>query len=114
MRRLRVLTWHIHGNYLLYLSQARVDFYLPVLPHKREGYGGRARPFPFGPNVIDVPAAEVKTLELDAVLFQTRTNYETDQFDLLSADQRRLPRVYLEHDPPQGHPTDTRHWVDDP
>ena len=25
-----------------------------------------------------------------------------------------MPRIYLEHDPPQEHPTDTRHWVDDP
>lgn len=33
---------------------------------------------------------------------------------MLSDEQRRLPRVYLEHDPPLGHPTDTRHPVDDP
>ena len=25
-----------------------------------------------------------------------------------------MPRIYLEHDPPQGHPTDTRHGFDDP
>src|SRR5262249_42618471 len=51
---------------------------------------------------------------LDAVLFQTRKNYEEDQYEILSAAQRRLPRIYLEHDPPLEHPTDTRHWVDDP
>ncbi|HEX5421254.1 MAG TPA: glycosyltransferase, partial [Gammaproteobacteria bacterium] len=28
--------------------------------------------------------------------------------------QRRLPRIFLEHDPPREHPTDTRHPVDDP
>jgi glycosyltransferase involved in cell wall biosynthesis len=33
---------------------------------------------------------------------------------MLSDVQMRLPRIYLEHDPPQEHPTDTRHWVDDP
>jgi glycosyltransferase involved in cell wall biosynthesis len=33
---------------------------------------------------------------------------------LLTPEQRRLPRIYLEHDPPRVHPTDTRHPVDDP
>lgn len=32
MRPLRVLTWHIHGSYLYYLSQTPVEFYLPVKP----------------------------------------------------------------------------------
>ena len=36
MRPLRVLTWHVHGNYLLYLSQAHVEFYLPVKPGHEE------------------------------------------------------------------------------
>src|SRR5262245_25326357 len=109
MRPLRVLTWHIHGNYLYYLSQARVEFYLPVEPGGREGYGGRGNTFPFGDNVRDVPAEAVRDLALDCVLFQTRTNYLEDQHRLLSPAQRRLPRVYLEHDPPQLHPVDQRH-----
>lgn len=114
MRPLRVFTWHIHGNYLLYLSQAQVEFYLPVRPSGKEGYGGRGRTFPFGGNVHDVPAESVRDLAFDCVLFQTRKNYEEDQYEILSESQRRLPRIYLEHDPPQGHPTDTRHWFDDP
>jgi hypothetical protein len=114
MRRLRILTWHIHGNYLWYLSQVAHDFYLPVKQERVEGYGGRGRTFPFGPNVHDVPADEVRKLELDCILYQTRTNYERDQFGILSPEQRRLPRIYLEHDPPQGNPTNTLHWVDDP
>ena len=32
MERLRVLTWHVHGSYLLYLVQAPHEFYLPVKP----------------------------------------------------------------------------------
>jgi hypothetical protein len=28
--RPKVLTWHIHGTYLYYLTQANCDFYLPV------------------------------------------------------------------------------------
>lgn len=107
----RVLTWHVHGSYLYYLTQADLDFYLPV----QEGrFLGRTTGYPWGSNVHEVPADEVRGLKLDAVLYQTRQNYLTDQFELLSEAQRRLPRVYLEHDPPQGDPTGTRHVVDDP
>ena len=62
----------------------------------------------------DVPIDHVKDLELDVILFQHRKNYEIDQYEILSERQRRLPKVYLEHDPPQEHPTNTTHWVDDP
>src|SRR3712207_8760394 len=31
-----------------------------------------------------------------------------------SEEQRRLPKLYIEHDPPRQHPTDTQHHVDDP
>lgn len=114
MKRLRILTWNIHGNYLLYLSRAAHEFYLPVKPVKAEGYGGRGKSFPFGENVHDVPAEEVRNMEFDCILFQSRRNYDTDQFELLREDQLRLPRIYLEHNPPQGHPTDTLHCVQDP
>src|SRR5439155_13543320 len=55
-----------------------------------------------------------RDLDLDGVLFQAHRNYLEDQYEILSAEQRRLPRIYLEHDPPREHPTDTRHPVDDP
>src|SRR5215831_9475246 len=113
MARLRVLTWHIHGNYLLYLSQTDVDFYLPVKPGHPVGYGGRGQTFPFDDNVHEVPAEAVRDLELDCILYQTCSNYLVDQYQILTPAQRRLPRIYLEHDPPQEHPTDMRHWVDE-
>jgi len=113
MRPLRVLTWHVHGNYLLYLSQARVEFYLPVAPG-RPGFGGRGHTFPFADHVHDIPAEAVRDLDFDCILFQTRRNYLEDQYEILTEKQRSLPRIYLEHDPPQEHPTDTRHLVDDP
>jgi hypothetical protein len=114
MRRLRVLTWHIHGNYLWYLSQANHEFVLPVKTPPAHAYGGRGKTFPFGANVTEVPAEAVCQERFDCILFQHRQNWETDQHEILTAEQRRLPRIYLEHDPPQEHPTDTRHWVDDP
>ena len=45
-------------------------------------------------------------LDLDCILFQSRRNYLEDQ-EILSPEQRRLPRIYVEHDPPRETPTDT-------
>lgn len=111
---LRILTWHIHGSYLYYLTQVPHQFYLPVKPGKPEGYGGRLPGFDWGENVHDMAADEVRHQPFDCILFQSRKNYLEDQFEILSEAQRQLPRIYLEHDPPQAHPTNTTHIVNDP
>lgn len=113
-RRLRILTWHVHGNYLYYLSQVPHDFYLVAAPDGAAGRVGRVGSLPWGDNVHDAPVAELPSMSFDAVLYQSRSAWDVDREQLLSAAQRRLPAVYLEHDPPQEHPTNTRHWVDDP
>jgi hypothetical protein len=113
-RRLRVLTWHVHGTYLYYLTQADCDFLLPVNAERNAGYGGKLGSNSWGKNVIEIPVEDLKQTDFDLILFQSRQNYLHDQYEVLSAEQRQLPRVYLEHDPPREHPTDTRHIVDDP
>ena len=112
MRRLRVLTWHVHGSYLQYLAHAPHDFYLPVKAGNPEGYRGRGAVY-WPENLIEVEASEVGGLELDCVLHQSRRNWLEDRFDLLSDEQRALPQLFLEHDPPRESPTETRHPVDD-
>jgi hypothetical protein len=114
MRRLKILTWHVHGNYLWYLSHAAHDFYLPVKSDGTPGYGGRGTTFPFGDNVHDIPAEEVPSASFDCILFQHWENYTLHQYELLSSAQRRLPRIFIQHDPPLDHPTDQRHWCDEP
>src|SRR5689334_3583132 len=103
---LRIFTWHIHGSYLYYLSQGNFTIYIPVNERKEEGYYGRGKTFPFGDNVIEVPVSMVKEMAFDCILFQTNKNYLVDQYEILSAEQRMLPRIYLEHDPPLEHPCD--------
>ncbi len=93
---------------------AHHQFYLPVKPDRSAGYGGRGGSSRWPDDVYDVPADQVRNLKLDCILFQSRKNYSEDQYAILSPEQQRLPRIYLEHDPPREHPTDTRHWVDDP
>jgi hypothetical protein len=114
MRPLRIFTWHVHGNYLYYLSQAPHEFYIPKSREARAGYGGRGPTFAFGANVHEIPEEQVPEHEFDLVLFQHRRNWAEDQYRTLSERQRRLPRIHLEHDPPQEHPTNTRHFIDDP
>jgi hypothetical protein len=114
MRRLKILTWHVHGSYLYYLVQSPHDFYLPVRPGRPEGFGGRSGHFPWPENVHDVQADDVGNLDVDVVLFQSTKNYFVDQYEILSRSQRQLPSIYLEHNTPRIHPTDTRHPVDDP
>ncbi|MDN4036282.1 glycosyltransferase family 4 protein [Massilia sp. YIM B02443] len=114
MRRLQVLTWHTHGSYLYYLSHAPHDFHVLSRPGRPPGYGGRCGHHPWGDNVHDLPAETARTRQFDCILFQDDHQWERDQYDLLTPAQRALPRIYLEHDPPLAHPTETRHPVDDP
>ncbi|MFL5647937.1 MAG: glycosyltransferase family 4 protein [Chloroflexota bacterium] len=113
MSGFRILTWHVHGSYLDSLARTGHRFYIPVKPDPAGGYAGR---WPeWDPDVVvEVPVDQVRDLELDAILFQHRQHWEVDQYELLSPEQRRLPRLYVEHDPPRDHPTDTRHPVEDP
>ncbi|MGE5450749.1 MAG: glycosyltransferase family 4 protein [Acidobacteriota bacterium] len=112
-RKLRILTWHVHGNYMYYLSQVPHDFYLVADAERSTHHSGRSGILPWGDNVHDAPIEQIKGMSFDVILFQSRQAYEQEQFQILSSEQRRLPRIYLEHDPPQQHPTDTLHWVQD-
>lgn len=112
--RLKILTWHVHGSYLYYLSQGEYDIYIPVKSKKTEGYFGRGETFPFGPNVIEIPASEVRNFNFDCILFQSERNYLIDQYDILSDWQKQLPRIYVEHNTPDRHPTNAVHVMRDP
>lgn len=110
----RVLTWHIHGSYLYYLSQGDYILYVPYTAERGPRYVGRGSTFPFGENVIEVPAHDVRNLELDLIIFQCDENYLQDQFDILSSEQQQLPSIYIEHDPPWQHACDEVHTVTNP
>jgi glycosyltransferase involved in cell wall biosynthesis len=112
---MRVLTWHVHGSYLHYLSHAPHDFYVPVREGRPPRYSGLpAGGFPWRPNLHEIAAHEVAHEKFDVVLFQHRDNWTVDQHELLSDAHRRGPRVYLEHDPPRSSPFDEPHPIDDP
>ncbi len=114
MRRLKILIWHIHGSYLNTLARLDHDWYLPTKPTRPEGYGGRGPTFDLPEYMREVSAEEVHSLKLDLIIYQTPKNYFEDAAEILSPEQRALPRIYLEHNTPKPHATDTRHPIDDP
>jgi hypothetical protein len=111
MRRLKILTWHTHGAYLYYLTQAPHDFYVLSKPGRPPGYGGRCGHIPWSENVHDLPANEASRQSFDCIVFQDDAQYLRDQHELLTPAQRRLPKIYVEHDPPRDKPVDERHIV---
>jgi glycosyltransferase involved in cell wall biosynthesis len=114
MQRLNILIWHVHGSYLNTLARIEHNWYLPIKPGRPEGYGGRGTTFDMPDYVQEVPAELVRDLKLDLIIFQTPKNYLQDQFEILTVEQRRLPKIYLEHNTPKPSPVDTRHPIDDP
>jgi glycosyltransferase involved in cell wall biosynthesis len=114
-RRLRILTWHVHGAYLLYLSGVAHDVFVPVKEGRPEPYVGiPPGGYPWPANVHEVAADEVAGLRLDCVLSQTQAQWLDERERLLSTEQRALPRVHVEHDPPLDRPVGQHHPVDDP
>lgn len=113
-KRLSILTWHVHGNYLYYLSQVPHDFFIVTKAGNPPGYAGKAGRLPFGDNVQEVPVEKVAGRQFDVVLYQHRAHYMHDRLHVLTPAQRALPRLYLEHDPPQEDPFAQLHWAQDP
>jgi Glycosyl transferases group 1 len=112
-RRLRVLTWHVHGNYLYYLTQVPHDFWLVMDQARSTHHTGRSGVLPWGDNVHEAPVETLRDMQFDVVLYQSRDAWTDERLRILSDAQQALPRIVIEHDPPQEHPTDTPHWCQD-
>ncbi len=113
MKRLNILIWHIHGAYLTAITQSEHNWYVPTKVDASgkspEGYGGRGVGSTMPDYVREIPAEAVRTLPLDLIICQTPRNYTTDRLEILSPQQLRLPTIYLEHNSPEPHPTDSIH-----
>ena len=111
---LNILTWCVQESYLYYLSQIPHNLFLPVLQERSGDYRGKGTCFDWGENVIEIPADQIRGISLDCILFQRPSHFLSEQYFLLSEEQRELPCLFLEHEPPQEHPTNMRHCVDSP
>ncbi|ANN73589.1 glycosyltransferase family 4 protein [Bordetella bronchialis] len=108
-RPLRILTWHVHGNYLYALTRVPHEFVIPVREGNPPGYGALGHRIPWGSRVREIPAQALRDADFDCIVYQSRRTYE-EREQLLTPRQLALPCAYIEHDPPMAHPTDTAHW----
>ncbi|ARP83400.1 LPS biosynthesis transferase [Bordetella genomosp. 8] len=109
LRPLRILTWHVHANYLYALTRVPHEFFVPVRAGNPPGYGALGDRIPWGGHVRQIDADALREARFDLVVYQSRATYE-ERERLLSPAQLALPCAYIEHDPPMPHPTDTAHW----
>lgn len=109
-KRLRVLTWHVHGNYLYCLTHLPHDFIVPFHEDNRPGYARLGNKIPWGANVQMLAAEHIRDQKFDLIVYQSRSVYQDDRDQLLSQDQQKLPCVFIEHNPPEPHPSNTRHF----
>ncbi|MGI4021834.1 MAG: glycosyltransferase [Janthinobacterium lividum] len=107
-KRYKIFTWPIHQQYLFQLAQGDFDIYIPS--GQNESF---RKQFSAQKNVIETDFEAIKEVLLDCILFQDEQSYTTAQFEVLSDQQRRLPKIYLEHHPPKQHPTNAKHVVED-
>lgn len=109
-RKLRILTWHVHGNYLYALTQVPHEFFIPVRADGRAGYAPLGSKIPWGANVVQIKPEDIGHHSFDCIIYQSKSAYEDDSRELLTPAQRALPSIYIEHDPPRPFPVDTQHW----
>ena len=93
MRRLRILTWPTRPDYLRSLAQTGHDFLVVPPGESRSAHG------------------ELRRQKFDLILFQRPQHYLDEQYEILAPAQRRVPKIYLEHEPPAEHPVSSRHVV---
>lgn len=105
MRRLRILTWATRPDYLRSLAQTSHEL-LVVSPGE-----GRSAHGELPANVQQIAPDDARRQKLDLILFQRPQHYLDEQYEILTAAQRRVPKVYLEHEPPGEHPVNSRHVV---
>jgi len=105
MRSLKILTWAARPDYLRSLAHTSHELMVVSSAQGHSGHGD------FPPNVRAVDAREARRQKIDLILFQRPTDYLDEQYEILTAAQRRAPKIYLEHEPPREHPVESRHVV---
>src|SRR4029450_4955948 len=79
-RPLRILTWHVHGNYLYYLTQVPHEWYLVTDDGRTPGHSGCSGTLPWGDNVHEAHVDAIAGMPFDVVLFQSKAAYMEEQF----------------------------------
>jgi len=112
----RILLWHVHGSWTTSFVQGGHDYLLPVTPARDPDGLGRARTWDWPASVREVPADELRDVDVDVVVLQRPHELELAERWLGRRPGRDVPAVYVEHNTPlHGVPDvpDTRHPLAD-
>ncbi|MDQ1122610.1 glycosyltransferase [Microbacterium trichothecenolyticum] len=106
---MRILLWHVHGGYTDAFVRGGHEYLLPVNA-ERDAWGGGLRGRDW-PAAREVPIELLHDTDIDVVVLQ-----RPEEIALVERLTGRrpgldLPAVYLEHNTPKPHPTDTRHPI---
>ena len=110
---MRLLLWHVHGSWTTAFVQGQHTYLLPT-SGSRGPYGrGRARTWDWPPSAVEVPIAQLRDQQIDAVILQRPAEEDLT----ITLTGRRpgadLPAIYLEHNAPDRDVPLTRHPMAD-
>ncbi len=110
---MRVLVWHVHGSWLTSLVQGPHTYLIPRLPDRGpDGAGRPSRPgtFCWPDSAVEVSPEQCRASEVDVVVLQ-----RPHELELLPEwlGRRSVPKVYVEHNAPQGRVAQMRHPMAD-
>jgi hypothetical protein len=109
---MNILIWHVHGSWTTAFVQGGHRYLVPVTPARDADGLGRARTFTWPASVVERTPAELREDEIDLVVLQ-RPRDEVLLDDWLGSRARHLPKVYVEHNAPQGRINEMRHPLAD-
>jgi hypothetical protein len=108
---MRLLLWHVHGSWTTAFVQGEHEYFVPVLPDRGPYGRGRARTWRWPASVQEVTPAQMRELELDAVLLQRPRELPLAEEWLARKPGRDVPTIYVEHNAPQGRIGEMRHPI---
>jgi glycosyltransferase involved in cell wall biosynthesis len=110
---MRVMLWHVHGSWTTALLQGDHEYLLPLLPDRGPDGRGRARTWDWPLSAVELPPAQLRDADLDALILQRPRELELAERWLERRPGRDLPAVYVEHNAPQGRIEEMRHPLAD-
>lgn len=110
---MRILLWHVHGPWSRSFVQGVHDYLIPAVPDGGPDGMAQEPGFTWPRSVVQVPAAELGEIEVDAVLMQRPQEINLVRRWLGREPGRDIPAVYVEHHPPRGDIPLVRHPVAD-
>ena len=105
---MNILLWHVHGSWTTAFVQGGHRYLVPVTPDRDADGRGRARTWSWPSTVVERTPQQLASETIDLVILQ-RTRDEELLETWLGPRSRSIPKVFLEHNAPQGEVNKMRH-----